>query len=218
MASAMLMGGISLTMAMPAAPNTPPSSTCCCCDISRCVISCTRSIEVLECLCQAVECPDDAPTVFQEIQIPEPTQEAPSDPTPSEEVDCCCCDISQPAISCKKQAVDEGCFCPFVLCPTDAPTIYPESTPLPTSTAVPVAVPEPVQPGHDEAEEELVACCCCDISKPAISCKMQAASEGCICALVVCPPEAPTVWPGGVPTPTTSPATSPPSSAPSAGS
>ena len=37
-----------------------------------------------------------------------------------------------------------------------------------------------------------------------MSCKMQEKSEGCLCALVVCPPDTPTVWPEVTPAATAS--------------
>ena len=37
---------------------------CCCCDIKRGVIACNLSIKKCDCVCAAVVCPDDAPTVY----------------------------------------------------------------------------------------------------------------------------------------------------------
>lgn len=202
LAAVVLMGSVCPTFSMPAANQLlgDEHAACCCCDISQGVISCTNSTFALLCSCLDVACPEGAPTVWYELPLPEPTTE-PS--PPEEEVECCCCDISQPAISCKKQPADEGCICPLVLCPSDAPTVYPESKP--TATPTPTPAPEPTPPDDNDAnEEDMVPCCCCDISKPAISCKMQAESEGCICGMVICPSDAPTVWPEGPPTPTLS--------------
>lgn len=214
-ATVMLMGNMTPTLAIPAANQAleGEDASRCCCDISQTIVSCTYSIDVLQCACLAVACPDGAPTVWNELPLPKPSTE-PS--PPDEEVQCCCCDISQPAISCKKQPADEGCFCPLVLCPPGVPTVYPESEPMPTPTPTSTtaselsSAPIPTSSGSGDIEDEMVTCCCCDISVPAVSCKMQADSEGCICAMVVCPTNAPTVWPEGMPAPT-----SPPPSLPS---
>ncbi|GFP52178.1 hypothetical protein TASIC1_0001033000 [Trichoderma asperellum] len=45
------------------------------------------------------------------------------------------------------------------------------------------------------------ACCCCDISINSISCDRDIPASDCICAAVVCPPGAPTVWHGEPPAP-----------------
>lgn len=45
------------------------------------------------------------------------------------------------------------------------------------------------------------ACCCCDISINAISCDSAIPASDCICAAVVCPIGAPTIWHGAPPTP-----------------
>jgi hypothetical protein len=39
-------------------------------------------------------------------------------------------------------------------------------------------------------------CCCCDLSIPAITCKMQP-DDRCWCTKVLCPPNVPTIWPFG---------------------
>ncbi|CAH0016506.1 unnamed protein product [Clonostachys rhizophaga] len=52
-------------------------------------------------------------------------------------------------------------------------------------------------------------CCCCDISIPAISCRLRPEKDGCMCAMVVCPPESPTIWPGSTTSPTATPTPTP---------
>lgn len=211
-AVAVLMGTVCPTLAMPAANQLSgdENEPCCCCDISQGVVSCTNSADVMQCACLDVVCPDDAPTVWQTLPIPEPTTEPEPEPEPeppADEVECCCCDISQPAISCKTQPADEGCICPLVLCPSDAPTVYPDTKPTPPPTPTPAPWPTPIPTPAEKADidEDLVPCCCCDISKQAVSCKLQPESEGCFCALVVCPPGAPTIWPERPAAPTTTP-------------
>ncbi|PTB64264.1 hypothetical protein BBK36DRAFT_1086954, partial [Trichoderma citrinoviride] len=51
-------------------------------------------------------------------------------------------------------------------------------------------------------------CCCCDISKGRIDCDLSIPSSECICAQVICPANAPTVWHGQPPAVT--PAITPP--------
>lgn len=53
-------------------------------------------------------------------------------------------------------------------------------------------------------------CCCCDISAEVIRCTDKIEASNCICAAVVCPPTAPTIWDVGpipYPTPTYDPRT-----------
>jgi hypothetical protein len=46
------------------------------------------------------------------------------------------------------------------------------------------------------------ACCCCDISKNVISCNRNILKEDCMCAAVVCPANARTIYNDGMPPPT----------------
>ncbi|ODA80097.1 hypothetical protein RJ55_03055 [Drechmeria coniospora] len=48
---------------------------------------------------------------------------------------CCCCDINLNAIVCVHRPAYEGCFCPAVVCPQDASTIYINDA-YPTSTSI----------------------------------------------------------------------------------
>lgn len=47
-----------------AAKHPKDTEHCCCCDISRGAIACNLSIKKSDCVCAAVVCPADAPTVY----------------------------------------------------------------------------------------------------------------------------------------------------------
>lgn len=51
-------------------------------------------------------------------------------------------------------------------------------------------------PAHGPKPPYQDACCCCDISVNSISCDRNITASDCICAAVVCPPGAPTIWHG----------------------
>lgn len=128
---------VSLVVAQPP-PDSPPDA-CCCCDISRNVISCNRSIMKQDCVCAAVVCPANAPTVYVDGP-PAPTSKPtkpktpPVKQTPAPVVKkndignpgnaCCCCDISRNVISCTRSISKDQCFCAAVMCPSDAPTVW----------------------------------------------------------------------------------------------
>ncbi|KAH6610767.1 hypothetical protein Trco_000787 [Trichoderma cornu-damae] len=57
-------------------------------------------------------------------------------------------------------------------------------------------------------------CCCCDISVNQISCDRSIPASDCICAAVVCPSGAPTVWHGEPPLPRPTPTPTPSTPAP----
>ncbi|TFB06436.1 hypothetical protein CCMA1212_002127 [Trichoderma ghanense] len=65
----------------------------------------------------------------------------------------------------------------------------------------------PTQPAADSG------CCCCDISKGQIDCDRSIPASECVCAQVICPANAPTVW-HGTPPPVTGPPTFRPTPAP----
>ncbi|KAF4447257.1 hypothetical protein F53441_9182 [Fusarium austroafricanum] len=119
-----------------------------------------------------------AALLLSSVALAAPAEEKPKDT-------CCCCDISKPAIACFKDVKPEDCICAAVMCPKDAPTVWPKSTPLPTAVT--------------KREEKTPAagppCCCCDASKDAIVCTVRAEGEdnSCICADVMCPKDAPTL-------------------------
>ncbi|KAL6859631.1 hypothetical protein J3F83DRAFT_316764 [Trichoderma novae-zelandiae] len=69
------------------------------------------------------------------------------------------------------------------------------------------ALTVPAQPSADSG------CCCCDISKGRIDCDRSIPASECICAQVICPANAPTVW-HGTPPRITAPPTLVPSPAP----
>ncbi len=103
---------------------------------------------------------------------------------------CCCCDISRSAIVCKTGLAASECMCTLASCPADAPTIWESATD--TSSVTPAT---PIESRDEQAET--IECCCCDISINAISCQIKVAEAGCYCQAVVCPADAPTVWPFG---------------------
>lgn len=123
---------------------------------------------------------------------------------------CCCCDISKGAISCTEGIPQSQCFCAAVVCPANAPTIFPGVAPRPTvfpgvppqPNPAPIAFPPPppapwwwdlltgANSGAPKSD-----CCCCNPSLGAISCQKQ--SGICICPAVACPANAPTIWPNG---------------------
>lgn len=55
-----------LVLGAAAATANHPKDTehCCCCDIRRGAIACNLSITKSDCVCAAVACPADAPTVY----------------------------------------------------------------------------------------------------------------------------------------------------------
>lgn len=111
---------------------------------------------------------------------------------------CCCCNISKPAIVCRED-MGEGCFCPKVLCPADAPTIW-------ADTAKPTEVPDEEQDDENGSHK----CCCCNPKTQAIECSWKQSPEDCICLAIACPTGAPTVWPEGTTQTPTATATSVP--------
>lgn len=203
--TANVLAGLALASALPQGnPGTSiDPNTCCCCDSSQPAIVCTHSTQVFSCACLAVQCPADAPVIHRNLDeepLPTPPSDPLVDPTPpSGEIDCCCCNIGGPEISCTKKTVEEGCICPLVLCPPDAPTVWPESpapppTPAPQPEVKPAVKPAPEAIRHAEEEEDReMDCCCCDISRSSIVCDSRPESVGCFCALVACPPGAPTI-------------------------
>ncbi|KFH48957.1 hypothetical protein ACRE_001130 [Hapsidospora chrysogenum ATCC 11550] len=120
-----LIGGAALALALPATQT----DACCCCNGKE--ITCRTGIAASECICLAVICPPDAPVVWIDDKDHEepkaPPAEPPADKTDeveAREEDCCCCNIGKKEISCKKQPVSEGCYCPAVVCPKDAPVVW----------------------------------------------------------------------------------------------
>ncbi|KAM0436779.1 hypothetical protein ACHAPT_002490 [Fusarium lateritium] len=105
--------------------------------------------------------------------------------------ECCCCNIGEPAIVCSQRA-PKDCICPAVVCPSDAPTRWPDSPAAaePTATVEKRAAettPKPAEP-----------CCCCNPGRGAIVCVIRKPEEdqSCMCPMVLCPPDAPTVTEG----------------------
>ncbi|KAI8677260.1 hypothetical protein LRP88_09707 [Fusarium phalaenopsidis] len=102
--------------------------------------------------------------------------------------ECCCCNIGEPAIVCTQRA-PKDCICPAVMCPEGAPTRWPDS---PT--------PEPTAVEKRQAEEtpKPEPCCCCNPGRGAIVCTIRKPEEdqSCMCPMVLCPSDAPTVTEG----------------------
>ncbi|KAH6897247.1 hypothetical protein B0T10DRAFT_602592 [Thelonectria olida] len=177
-----------------AAPASDRSEACCCCDISSNSIVCEAREKDEGCFCAAVVCPADAPTVW-----PATTGAATATPTltvgepekrAGDEEECCCCNPQIPAIVCEARARDEGCFCPAVACPTDAPTL---------TTTMEIATPTTTVTATATAGEE-ETCCCCEPAAGAVVCRR---ADLCICAMILCPSDLPTVTvePGQTATP-----------------
>ncbi|KAJ4325654.1 hypothetical protein N0V84_003369 [Fusarium piperis] len=106
------------TVAMAAPANDVKE--CCCCNISEPAIVCTQRAPK-DCICPAVMCPEDAPT----LRPAAVDKRAPAEETPAESKPCCCCNPGRGAIVCtiRRPDEDQSCMCPMVLCPSDAPTI-----------------------------------------------------------------------------------------------
>ncbi|UNI14081.1 hypothetical protein JDV02_000754 [Purpureocillium takamizusanense] len=162
-------------VAMPADPSV---DACCCCDISRNVISCTRSIKKAECVCAAVVCPPNAQTVFDDA--PQSTHHA-----------------RAPA----------GPFIPPIPTPDPVNVVTPpppagadnthgtasKPTPLPVSEKQNTVPPKSGVPDSCfPANTPLSRCCCCNIAKNVVECKT-VAQGNCFCAAVVCPAGAKTM-------------------------
>jgi hypothetical protein len=125
-----LIGAAALALALPATPT----DACCCCSGKE--ITCTTSIAASECICLAVVCPPDAPVVWIDGEEPEKPEAPPAETEAASEVtdktdevevreeDCCCCNIGKKEISCKRQPLSDGCHCPAVVCPEDAPVVW----------------------------------------------------------------------------------------------
>ena len=185
--------------------DDPDQHTCCCCDLETQDVVCTTGRSDSNCFClEASVCPKDASTTWRNLEDesqstlpPSSPQEAPSASPSDADIDCCCCNIGDGAIVCDRRPEEEGCICPLVLCPPNAPTVWLEPTTTPTRDP---ALLEPVKKRgenvsqHGRDEEETVDCCCCDTSKNVIACSVQPAELGCFCAAVVCHSGAPTVW------------------------
>lgn len=120
-------------------PRDSPADACCCCDISSNVISCDRSILKKDCVCAAVACAANAPTVYTDSQAP-PTaavkkpETRPAQQTRAPSVErtgvpdtadaCCCCDIRRSVISCSRSIGKDECFCAAVMCPQGVPVVW----------------------------------------------------------------------------------------------
>ncbi|KAF7543116.1 hypothetical protein G7Z17_g11007 [Cylindrodendrum hubeiense] len=102
---------------------------CCCCDISIPATVCDSRAGPEDCVCLAVVCPEDAPTIRSGDPLPTPTPTPTPEPTPTAPEPCCCCNIGLGSIVCElRTIIDEGCFCPMVMCPEGAPTITIEAS------------------------------------------------------------------------------------------
>ncbi|KAH8738005.1 hypothetical protein BGZ61DRAFT_439413 [Ilyonectria robusta] len=102
---------------------------CCCCDPSIPATVCDFRASPEDCVCLAVECPEGAPTIRSGDPLPTKTPVHTPTPTPATPEPCCCCNIGLGSIVCElRTAVDEGCFCPLVICPDGAPTITVEAS------------------------------------------------------------------------------------------
>ncbi|KAJ4268721.1 hypothetical protein NW762_002789 [Fusarium torreyae] len=125
----------SVALAAPA-QDKPIDTACCCCDSSQSAIVCREDIKAEDCMCAAVMCPANAPTVWS-ASTSAPTAAAAAvkreeekkpkttpTPTPADEP-CCCCNISKKAIVCevREEGEDNSCVCPMVMCPSGAPTL-----------------------------------------------------------------------------------------------
>ncbi|KAL7785530.1 hypothetical protein V8C37DRAFT_317634 [Trichoderma ceciliae] len=116
-------------------PVHPPAINkgCCCCDISIPAISCDRSIPPDECLCAAVVCPREAPTVWHGVPPPpRPTPTTTVEPAPDALKACCCCNPNINKTVCELRPAQD-CFCLAVACPPDSETIYVQPTAAPAS-------------------------------------------------------------------------------------
>ena len=123
--NALLFSLMGSALAFPAAQSEGGDPGCCCCDASREVIVCNPDQSADDCICALVACPVGAPTITE--AQPDPT---PDPPRGKEE--CCCCDLSEGkngAIVCNWIDKGDGCNCPMVLCPDDAPTLWPRAEP-----------------------------------------------------------------------------------------
>ncbi|KAM0218892.1 hypothetical protein ACHAPA_001587 [Fusarium lateritium] len=121
-------------------------------------------------------------------------------PSTEKTKDCCCCDISQPAIVCEKDVRAEDCICAAVVCPANASTYWP-ATATPTAKSIPTyAVAAKREELKGSPTPAGPPCCCCDPSKNAIVCEVRAQGEDntCLCPMVKCPAnvETLTVWSG----------------------
>ncbi|KAM0249423.1 hypothetical protein ACHAP5_002812 [Fusarium lateritium] len=92
-------------------------------------------------------------------------------PSTEKTKDCCCCDISQPAIVCEKDVKAEDCICAAVVCPANASTYWP-ATATPTAKSIPTYA---VAAKREDLKGP--PCCCCDPSKNAIVCEVRAQGE-----------------------------------------
>lgn len=206
-ALAILIGSTALASALPSRPGPNGTDACCCCDISGPAMSCKMKSQDEGCICPFVQCPADAKTVWPEHDNPGPTtppamarEVAEEQASEEGQTECCCCDISKPAISCQMRSEAEGYFCAQVACPADAPTVWPNND-VPTPTSPPAVVREPEE--EKEEDEEQVDCCCCDLGQKATVCRMQGESKGCYCPKVFCPEGFPTIRAhDGMPKPT----------------
>ncbi|KAM0346466.1 hypothetical protein ACHAPU_005531 [Fusarium lateritium] len=119
--------------------------------------------------------------------------------------DCCCCDISQPAMVCEKDVKAQDCICAAVVCPANAPTYWPATaTPTVTPTAAATPAPTKIAAKRDDQQETPTPagppCCCCDAPQNAIVCELRAEGEDntCVCPMWQCAADAQTltVWQG----------------------
>lgn len=195
--------------------------SCCCCDVHLEQVICQ---EATNCVCPGVMCPAYAPTVWRgAAAAAKPTGvlakradddddgdddkgcEARSDDEDLADEgagdECCCCDASKGAIVCNSGTSKADCYCPAIACPTNAPTIYETQTsPTETETATASASPSSTGSGTIPPPDPAPPCCCCDAGRATIVCEMRSSDSGdlsCMCPMVVCPPDAPTVtvWP-----------------------
>lgn len=106
---------------------------------------------------------------------------------------CCCCDMSQNAISCTNDIAASDCVCAAVVCPAGAPTVWADgsksATPTPTAVVTTTTTTKPKYPDPTE----LAPCCCCDLRVSNIICDVRQRQD-CYCVAAECPSGAETKW------------------------
>ncbi|KAG6192689.1 hypothetical protein E4U10_004083 [Claviceps purpurea] len=194
------------------APDTPVDA-CCCCDPSRNVIGCTRSIPKADCFCAAVVCPPSAKTVWDDklqsrtactgtatsvpvqasgrhgsvLTVKLPIQRETMivvDPHPQ-------ATASSNKRDFRNKAENNGE--PVVV---QHEPLYSRPT-IPASSMLLERIAVEKSPRTTQAHGRH-SCCCCDIVTEQVVCHVS--DEECMCADVMCPENAKTVFATAVPT------------------
>ncbi|VUC38093.1 unnamed protein product [Clonostachys rosea] len=136
-ATPILAGAMGLVQALPATYDQQPSElmNLCCRGLGMNDDPCAYNTKAGECPCSDVKCPEPTLTTWH-------VEGLRSELTPAEDqIPCCCCDISIPAISCRLRPEKDGCMCAMVMCPPESPTIWSGSTTSRTATPTPTPTP-----------------------------------------------------------------------------